>query len=107
MGSRAASWLFVCPLPRRLRFPFEEGNPVRVPLIASELIDGSMPGSRCDPRSRVIGNTVLRPALESDGEGILYSFFRKIDIAESARARDATARPDSRRNRRSTTSAEA
>ena len=61
--------------------------------IAANAVDRSAPGRRQQPDAGVGGDSVARPALRGDREGLLCGLLSKIEVAEEADQRSEDASP--------------
>jgi hypothetical protein len=52
--------------------------------VAADAVDRSVARRGHEPRARVVGRSLARPALGGDGERLLGGFLGKVEVAEEA-----------------------
>src|SRR5207249_1437554 len=62
----------------------EERELFAIACVATEAIDGFASRRRREPRPRIVGNAVARPAFECGHERVLYRILRDVEVAEEA-----------------------
>ena len=61
--------------------------------VAANAIDRPVPRGRHEPAARIRGDSVARPALRGDREGLLRGFLGEVEVAEEADQRSEDAAP--------------